>query len=690
MKRKKGKDMKRKNRILTVLLAGILSVACACTKKNNTSDITPSNPADDVVSSTVTENVLHDINVDFNSPVGDFVKNGSSAYKIFAQKKYVKAANYIDKHIKAATGCSLSVSTDVNPDLSKGKYIVLGDSATFRSYGVELPERSLLRSAGYYIKTVADDVFIGFYSENGAQLGALAFLRETIGYDMLSDDMVIYEKDGTILPQMDITERPDYEFRLANNKLKDDASYGMGFTTVNTLLTTKPTGAVHNFYDFFTDEEFSAHPEWFSDGAIKASENLGQPCFTAHGNKDDYDALVNFIATKVKGLIETESENVVNMRISQNDVVGNNTVRNCTCKACEASIAHCGTIGGAMLSFTNDLAKIINAYMEENHPDRDFHLVLLVYGSAIQAPAKKDGSKYILDKDGRGIPTTRYFFNENGEGIPVSDENGKEELLVFEKNVGCEFAPSSANWLHTFDEEQNSGYSGALEAWTGLGGDLYIWAYETSYRSYFYPFNNYDIIVENIKYFKRHGGNYMYPQGTWENVNAAGFSKFRTYLDAKALFDVNVNYEELKEKFFDNYFGDAADYMKEFLRLCQLNCEIKEKIIGTNVQTTKLASKEVWSQALLNQLMGLIDESYKAIAKYKGENEKLYDALNNHILIESMFPRLALCSLYADDYSAETLKEMRVSFKKDFIALGNVRLIEGTDATSLFKEWNID
>ena len=113
-----------------------------------------------------------------------------------------------------------------------------------------MPERSLLRSAGYYIKTVADDVFIGFYSENGAQLGALAFLRETIGYDMLSDDMVIYEKDGTILPQMDITERPDYEFRLANNKLKDDASYGMGFTTVNTLLTTKPTGAVHNFYDF--------------------------------------------------------------------------------------------------------------------------------------------------------------------------------------------------------------------------------------------------------------------------------------------------------------------------------------------------------------------------------------------------------------------------------------------------------
>ena len=98
--------MKRKNRILTVLLAGILSVACACTKKNNTSDITPSNPADDVVSSTVTENVLHDINVDFNSPVGDFVKNGSSAYKIFAQKKYVKAANYIDKHIKAAMASS--------------------------------------------------------------------------------------------------------------------------------------------------------------------------------------------------------------------------------------------------------------------------------------------------------------------------------------------------------------------------------------------------------------------------------------------------------------------------------------------------------------------------------------------------------------------------------------------------------
>lgn len=680
--------MKRINKIIVAVMAAAMLLGSGCSKKNG--GLTAQNTAADVKRYDVTENVLHDVNVSFSSPVGEFVTNGMSEYKIVVQNKYLAAANLISKHINGATGYKPDVISDEDVDVTSGKYIVLGDDVEMQKYNVELPGRNELHSAGYYIKTVQDDVYLGFYSVNGAQLAAIAFLRETVGYDMLSDDAVIYEKDGSVMPTMQIKERPDYEFRVADNKMSSDASYGMGFTTVNTLLNTKPNGSVHNLFDFFTDEEFAAHPDWFSDGAIKGSENIGQPCFTARGDRESYEQLVDFFAEKVKKEIESQSENVVNMRISQNDVTGNNTVQRCTCTACNASFNHYGTMGGAMLAFANDVADIINAYMEENHPDRDFHIVLLVYGSAIQAPVKKNGNKYILDDEGKGVPTVRYFFDESGNGTPEKDADGDDKLLVFGKNVGCEFAPSGANWLHTFYEEENASYAGALEAWSGLGGDLYVWAYEMCYPSYFYPYNNYDILVDNIRYFKQHGGNYIYPEGTWENINAPGFSKFRSYVTAKALFDVNVDYEELKTRFFENYFKDAAPLMEDFLLKIQLNCERFEKVTGGGVQTRRLATKEVWSQALLYQLMDLIDESYEAIEKYKNEDETLYDSLHNHILIESLFPRLALCQLYADKYSEETIRQMRMSFKEDFNALGNVTHMEHTTIATLFSEWNLD
>lgn len=685
--------MKKVSKLLVIFLAAVLSFGSACSDKKDSSGnsgSTPKNTAEDVKRYDVTENTLHNVNVSFSSPVGEFVKNGKSQYKIFAPSKYLAAANFLKKQIKAGTGYDPETIIDGDINVESGKYIVLGDDTIMDKYNVFMAERSELRSAGYYIKTVGDDVFLGAYTSSGAQLAAIAFLKQVLGYDMLSSDTVVYEKDGSVLPAMTILERPDYEFRLANNKMSDDAAYGMGFTTLNTLLSTTPNGSVHNMFDFFTDEEFAAHPDWFSDGAVKADENLGQPCFTARGNKESYEAFVKFFAEKVKAQIETQPENVVNMRISQNDVTGNNTVAKCTCTACNASFDHYGTTGGAMLAFSNDVAEIINAYMEENHPDRDFHIVLLVYGSAIQAPVKKNGNKYVLDANGKGVPTVRYSFDETGKGTPVKDENGNDELLVFGKNVGCEFAPSGANWLHTFYEEENAAFSGALEAWSGLGGDLYVWAYEMCYPSYFYPYNNYDIIVDNIRYFKQNGGNYIYSEGTWENINAPTFAKFRSYLTAKALFDVNVNYEELKTFFFKNYFKDAAPMMEEFLLKVQLNCETFEKVTGGGVQSRRLATKEVWSQALLCQFMDLIDESYAAIEKYKNTDETLYEALHNHILIESLFPRLALCQLYPDKYSDETIKQMRASFKEDFYLLGNVTHMEHYTAETLFSEWGLN
>lgn len=657
------------------------------------------NPTDDITDHKITENVLHEIDVNFTTPVGVFTANNTTEYKIAPKHGYSIAANHIAKHVEGATGAKMQViESDDEPtvDVNEGKYIVMGDAATMEEYAIIMPSKDELKSAGYYIQTRGDDVFIGFYSAHGAQLAAIAFLREVVGYDMISDDMVIYEKDGSVLPQMTIKERPDYEFRMPDNKLTASEKYGMGFTTVNTMLITSSGDNVHNMYDFFTPEEFVEHSDWHSDGAVwgTGGNRIGQICFTARGNKASYTEFVNFFAEKLEAYIESSSEDIVNMRISPNDVALNNSVAVCKCDACQKSVDYYGTIGGAMLAFANDVSTVIDEYMAENHPDRKFNIVLLAYGAGIQAPvARLANGQYDLDENGKGKPVTRYEFDENGRWSPVKDAEGNEVKLVFGKNVGCEFAPSAASWSHTFYEEENNRYSSALEAWSGIAHTLYIWAYEVNFPSFFYPYNNYDILVENLRYFKSYGANYLFPHGCdWQNANCPGFMKFRTYVNSKAMFDVNVDYTELRAKFFKYYFGDAETYMSTLLDMIQLNLKDKESVTGSGIQSEKYASTEVWSHEILVQFMGLIEKSYEAVEKYKTEDSELYEVLKKHILIESQFPRIAICSLYPLEYSPETIKAMRKSFLEDFYALQNTTHKEHTTnkINDLVADWELD
>ena len=107
---------------------------------------------------------------------------------------------------------------------------------------------------------------------------------------MFSEDCVVYERTDGKLPAMEIKERPDYEFRINSNTISDTAKYGMGFSMNGGLLTTD-LGNVHNLWDFFSLSDLENHKKWFSDDAAMKDDKgnkvrIGQPCFTAHGDKD--------------------------------------------------------------------------------------------------------------------------------------------------------------------------------------------------------------------------------------------------------------------------------------------------------------------------------------------------------------------------------------------------------------------
>ena len=681
--------------LLTVIFMFLSFSAC---KDDNTSagNVDEVKTVTDVKAHKV-EGTLHDVNVNYDVPVGTLSSNGKTEYAVVSTNEYIVAAKFVSKHLTAATGANFPLDFSEECNLSSGKYIVFGLNDLTKST-IAVPEASVLGDQGYHIKTVGDDVLVYFTSENGAQLAAIALLRVLVGYDMLSGDCVVYEKAGDVLPAIEITERPDYEFRINSNEMKGDAKYGMGFTQKSGMLITE-TGNVHNFYDFFTQKDVENHGKWFSDGAIVQREavggglervRIGQPCFTAHGDKEEYEDLLNHVAEQIIEILKKQPD-VLNMRISQNDVLGENTTWKCNCAACSASYDYYGTLGGAMLSFANDLAKKVNEYIDANEPGRIFNLIVLAYQEALNAPVQKENGEYVLDEKGKGIPEIRYAFDEQGNKTAVSDDNGQPEKLVCGRGVAYEFAASKANWIHSFYESENREFAQAIEAWAGLGSsNLYIWSYEISYYQYLYPYNNYQILLDNFKYFKEFGGNYIYPEGTWENMNNPGFAKLRDYINSKGMFDVNSDYNELVDKFFKYYFREAAPVMRKYFNEVQVNLTINENITGGRVHSYGLSDNRVWPEALVTGWLNSFDVAQNEILKYKDTDPELYEALSKHILIESLFPRYVLCTKYDKSFSTSQIKEMRKSFLKDFEDLGNTTHQEHFVISDITSSWDID
>jgi hypothetical protein len=279
----------------------------------------------------------------------------------------------------------------------------------------------------------------------------------------------------------------------------------------------------------------------------------------------------------------------------------------------------------------------------------------------------------------------------NGEVVSEveKDANGNETKLTCRKRLGIFYAASSANYVHSFYEDENAGYSKVVHAWAGITDKMYFWIYQLNFNNFLYPYNSFDSLAENMRYFKSVGGTYMYNQGTWYNPNNSGFCKLRDYLGSKLMFNVNLNYEDLVDKYFKYYFGEAEPYMREFFDTVQANSRDKESTITGSVFSSTIKDSSVWPEGMINSFMDLIDQSYAAIESHKEINTVEYEALQKHILIESLFPRFSLCTTYASSYTDSELLAMRLAFKADFTTLKNTADVEWYTIQDRYDEWGI-
>ena len=161
----------------------------------------------------------------------------------------------------------------------------------------------------------------------------------------------------------------------------------------------------------------------------------------------------------------------------------------------------------------------------------------------------------------------------------------------------------------------------------------------------------------------------------------------------KLMWDVDADYEQLLDDFFDNYYKDGSTYMRKYFDdFRQWYNIIEEKYIAINCDTFARYEMvaDVFPLHMISRWEGYVKQAKKEIEYLRDLNVELYNKLYLRMDIETLFFDWVRLNWYKTNYPDETLREMRLDFKEK-CTLHNVThytLVNGT-MESLYAKWGI-
>lgn len=107
----------------------------------------------------------------------------------------------------------------------------------------------------------------------------------------------------------------------------------------------------------------------------------------------------------------------------------------------------------------------------------------------------------------------------------------------------------------------------ALEGWSQISDNLFVWDYGINFDNYLSPFPNFHILQDNIRTFRDHHVKMHFSQiaGSW----CGDFAELRAYLVAKLMWNPDADVDSLMTTFLRGYYGPAAPQIEKCLRLQQ-------------------------------------------------------------------------------------------------------------------------
>ena len=293
-------------RITAILLIAVLAFSfAACQKSNNN----PSSGTD------VTQDANH--NFSYTETDNYLLKDGATEYKIVIPSGSVStelsvARDELVRLFKEATGVALQVVTDAGlTHSSDNKYISLGNTTVYKTCGLNA-DTSALKKDGARILTKDKTIFFIGKTDNGVLYGVYDFLNMHFNFETYFKDTYTLDTGVRNLKLMnyDVTDIPDIEYRtkkginVATTAEVNDTMFAYRMRTLdsyNDMFLPIHSGSDktsswkvdHNSFYFLPKEDyFESNRNFYSTDGL-------QLCFTAHGDTDDFNLMVDLCAEKI-------------------------------------------------------------------------------------------------------------------------------------------------------------------------------------------------------------------------------------------------------------------------------------------------------------------------------------------------------------------------------------------------------
>ena len=659
-------------RIISLLLGAVCVCACFCSCKEKSAVVEPRDKYK------YTQGV-HDL----TAPETDeyMVKSGKSDYKILMPSKSDSNLTVAESELKyffeEATGVKLETVVEPESGLmhtENGKYISLGSTQMLASSNVDVKEKSL-GTQGVRIVTKDKSVYVTSLTSVGTLNAVYTLLNILFDYEQFSYDCYTLSKKTDVkLRNFNVTDIPDIEMRACPSTLTElnpnniqyrlrTRSWTEYFMPIGDTESGATTHVCHNTINVIPRGAETSRENWFSNQSGEGEGNT-QLCYTARGNQEDYDALIDRITYVIsRSLIKYTPDkyplrNIIAFTHEDNDTVM------CRCDTCLAAEKKYGTQSGAAIVMANDVAEHLQEWM--NQPENaeykrdELKVVFFAYRAFVSAPAHYD------EEQGKYVINHPDLQMRDDVGVFYAISDG----LSYQQNL--------------YSEASEEGVENSLK-WFDISPSVYLWTYNANFGNFMFRTagtNFYD--TDAYQFFAANGADFMFMQGAMPSDNVTSFQALDIYLDAKMQWDTTQDINELTQRWFKAMFKDAADVMYQ-LYVQENNWAIivaneTKKIVQTGIINYSI-TREYFKYEMLKGWLDKIEEARALVAKYETSDPALYAIIKEHIDIEWICPAYYMISYNAQSLSDATYNQIVSYFKTDISGLRDFQLSEKSTTT---------
>ncbi|MBQ9756742.1 MAG: DUF4838 domain-containing protein [Clostridia bacterium] len=655
---------------------------------------------------------------------GEYVlKDGNVNYKVIVPEvgsmtqalaaRVTLAKNDFKEIFMKATGKFINVETEAGISELTGeeRYIIIGSEKLEQMAGLSIADkRAALNANGFTIKTVGKNIFITAEDSTGALFGAYELLTQMVGYERYTVEH--YEvKNVTEIQLMnyDIVDNPDIERRIGpyGDVYTDSTNANRMRFLLNHRDIFARTGDIPNFHntlEFLPPEKWMAtHPEWYDQKLAPGItpvqlENVFQLCYTA-GKFDPEANLAAVMNSKaalandtgefnfavVNGEAYNESFEIYLEEMSNrviacleadrvNGIVTITAEDNksyCKCSGCVAANDYYGAISGPMYNVLNEVCRRVQYKLkhheDETMRDREALICMFAYHGYIAAPVITDAA------------TGQPILDKNGNPQPV------DASVVGESNTAIYMTSSGAVNSKSFNDVANKEIKQRLKNWEAICDHFGAWLYQTTYDDYFMPYDNFGSMQDNYKMLAELGVKWMFNQGQQGNENPTHFSRFKLYLNSKYEWNVNENFEEMYDNYFNYMYGPAAADMKAFFTDMRLHFNMIKDVDFEG----SLVDEAFFPYAVVKRWSNYCDKAYEKIASLQSTNPELWEMYRDNIVTESLMPRYMIIKWHdaSIGMGSDALAKYKREFKEDCRRVGITEWAQHDSIEDIIGTW---